>query len=433
MTIEVTGFKSREENMKNRISVVFLFVLFLSTLLSANIYKTGHFNIYSDLHPEYVKCIQANSEAYYKNLLKRKYFDSGWEDRPLKIYLCRKQSQARKMLKAREYENLDQYYDPNAPAIYAFCINDKDEHIGWNMLFEQIIHHFMHINSQKGPDWFKEELATFFTTCTAIVDDEIRFTAPPPQGQMQLIENFNTEGIGDSVKKLYLRSSRQYEQWTIARPFTQTFFYWLCQENYFEEYIQQIHEQEYKIGVLEEVIDERYGDIKLMLSDFMEEHCTAAARLEKALETTNLKEKEKVLIEALQSSPHYKRILFELAKCRYHRGDHEKCLEDLDEILSQPECYEYRNAARLAGDAYYDQENYNRAIEHYLLAWNKSGFYERKYRVPYRIANCYYYLDDTAKACQWYQVFLEKKWCKDEMLACSNYAKKYIDKNLLVN
>jgi cyclophilin family peptidyl-prolyl cis-trans isomerase len=117
--------------------------------------------------------------------------------------------------------------------------------------------------------------------------------------------------------------------------------------------------------------------------------------------------------------------LFELAKLSYNAGNYEKTRQYLTQILSNPDCAQFRAAEEMAADIYYSQKNYSAALTHYLAAWDYSKYYEYKYKIAYKAANCYYKLNDPNNTQRWYKKFLDYDWQPEKNKAQVEYARKY--------
>ncbi|MEE9370315.1 MAG: hypothetical protein V3W45_02485, partial [Sedimentisphaerales bacterium] len=104
--------------MKKQVLLCFYCVFMLVTRAPASDYECEHFTINSDLDPRFVQFIEANAEAYFKNL-KSLYFLRSWQE-PLLIYYSKTQSNTRELLSKHGHKAEVDYgrYIYKVPAIY---------------------------------------------------------------------------------------------------------------------------------------------------------------------------------------------------------------------------------------------------------------------------------------------------------------------------
>jgi tetratricopeptide (TPR) repeat protein len=143
-------------------------------------------------------------------------------------------------------------------------------------------------------------------------------------------------------------------------------------------------------------------------------------------QTEDQAQKIQAFLKALELKPDYHTARLELAECYCRSKDYEKCRENLKQILDDPESIEYRQAAGLMANTYYNEKDYPKALEYYNKAWEYSDCYEYKYRLAYQIGNCFYYLKDPEGAKQWYKKFLDCNWEPEKMKTSVDYARKYL-------
>ena len=411
--------------MKKIILLCFCCVFILVTRSPASDYQCEHFIIDSNLEPGYVQFIQANAEAYFKNL-KSLYFLRSWRE-PLLIYYSRTQSDTRELLSKHGHKAEVDYgrYIYKVPAIYTHQFMDSGEHTGWGTLFHEITHHFIQLNYDKPPAWFDEGLASFLGEQTQIVNKRITVGRPNPRRE-QILRDKIEEGLRPNIKRLFSTSNEQFDNWDLGRHFARAFFCWLHENGYLKDYLRNVRKKGYELSVLEETVSQTYGKINVEFSRFIKQHCYAGAYLQDSRQAEDQTQREQTLLKALELKPDYKAAQLELAKCCYHTKNYEKSRENLEQILDDPECIEYRQAVTLLASTYYAQKNYSKALKHYKIGWKYSDYYEYKYRLAYKIGNCYHHLKNYERAKIWYKKFLDCRWEPESMKAQADYALKYI-------
>lgn len=379
----------------------------------AETYKSDHFVIHSSLDSRYIDFVEASAEAYYSSLVGT-LFSNGW-DGQLSIYFSETQSASQKLSDEKK----------GTVAVFASRLNQDDESAGMAGLFRQIARQLIEVNFEGAPKWFKGGLACCLSEEAKIVKGELVLGGPNPKPQ-QLFKPEIEGDIGANIKRMFSSSDEEFTKWGDGCEFVRAFFYWLADSDKLEAYVKIAQGEGYSFPVLRTAIEKTYGRIKVELSDFISNDCYAQACFEDAMATSNGADKEHSFLRALEIKPDYQPAKLELAKYYYYNKDYAKCRENLELILKGSESVESRGAARLMGDTYYEEKDYTGAIKYYEKAWKYSDYYAYKYRVAYRIGNCYYYLDQIRNASRWYQKFVEARWSSSDMKACSQYAKAYV-------
>lgn len=422
--------------MKKQVFLCFCCVLLVCTSAFAEDRKSKHFIIKSDLDPRYVQFVQANAEAYYENL-KERYFQTGRE-KALIIYYSETESETRLLSGEHGYQDeaKNGCYVAGVPAVYVHRLSNEGQVIGWGALFGEITHHFIQLNFQDAPEWFNEGFACFFGEQGHIVNGKLIIGGLNSE-HLEILKDRMDEGRKWNIRALFSARAEQFYNSNEGRAFTRAFFNWLYETGQLERYLRNVQDKGYELSVLEETVSKAFGRINVELSRFIEKHCYAGAYLEDGRQAGDDARKKESFLKALELKPDYREAQMELAKCCYRSKDYEKCREYLAQILDEPrlnilgldepESVEYRRAAGLMGDACYKEKNYSEALGYYNKAWEYSDYYEYKYRLPYRIANCYHYLEDPKSARQWYKEFLDCKWEPESMKAQADYARKYIE------
>ena len=411
--------------MRKQIFLCFCYILLLITNAFAENCQSDHFIISGDLDPRYMQFVQANAEAYYRNSQGR-YFKTGWQ-KPLTIYYSRTQADTQQLLDKNGHKIKVDYgfYESSAPAVYTHQFMNNGELNGWGTLFHEITHHLVQQNYRDCPEWFNEGLACFLGEQTRIVKGKLTIGGPNPWRE-QLLRNEIEQGRRPNIKRLFSSSTEQFNEWDLGCHFARALFYWLHETGQLEQYLKTVREKGYELSVFEETVSEPYVKINAELSKFIKKDCYAGAYLKDGRQTEDQAQKIQAFLKALELKPDYQTARLELAECYFRSNDSEKCRDNLKQILDDPESIEYRQAAGLMANTYYNQKDYPKALEYYNKAWEYSDDYEYKYRLAYQIGNCCYHLEDTEGAKQWYKKFLDCKWEKDTMKTAVDYAHKYL-------
>jgi len=389
------------------------------------VYQSEHFIIYSDMNPSYVRMAQANAEAFYDNLA-GKYFKGGWTE-PLTIYCCEDQDQADRFLVANGHKDgAEGYYAALVPAVYAYHFDSGGNAVGWFGLFHGIASHLIEVNSQKGSELFKKELVYFLAAQSKIVKGGLFFEEPDLGGLRVSDENIE-DMVGNCLRALFAAAGAQSVGADAMRAFTPSFFCWLDDKGILKNYLYRVYKKDYKLAILEQTAQLRYGQIKEELASEIRQNKTACDYLDQSRYSSDAKEAEETVLMALRLRPDSYRTQLEVASFYYDRGNYKRCREMLKPIMVGAANDYSRSAARLAGDSCYKEKDYKAAMEHYETAWEYSDYYEYKYRLAYRMANCCHYLENTTKAKRWYESFLAERWEQDQMQAGAEYAAKYLE------
>jgi len=412
--------------MKKHILLFLCFIFLLDTRAFAGKYESKDFIIYSDLNPRYVQFVEENAKAY-QQCLQGQYFRKSWE-KPLTIYYCESESEAKQLLIQHGHKDgtVNCNYIADIPAIYAYRVSNDGQICGWGNMFHEITHYFVDQNFEKAPEWLSEGLSSFLGEQGEIVNGKL-IVGEPKSRCTQMLKDKIDEGLKLSIKHLLSTSKEQLYEWSIGRQFSQMLFYWLYENGELEKYLENLQKNVYGPEVLEETVSKSSSRINNELLKFIKKYCDVCTYLQDGLQTKDLAAKKHAFNKALELKPDCLTAQLELAKCYYQGKDYEKCLDNLKRILEHPKTIEYRRAAWLSGDSYYDMKKYKRALEYYNKAWEYSELYEYKYRLAYRIGNCCYYLKDLGGAKQWYEKFLACKWDGDTWGKQVEYAKKYIE------
>jgi len=422
--------------MKKRVLPCLCWAFLLFTAVSAQAPQSRHFTIYSDMDTRYMRFVQSNAEAYYKNLAER-YFERDWlnpsvnfyadaDQKPLIIHYSKTQADTQKLFNEHGHK-IDSgygYYASSIPAIYAHQFMNNGQRSGFGTLFRGITYHFIALNYSDPPAWFNEGLGSFLGGQTQIVRGELTVTGPNPH-RGQVLRDKIEKGVRPNVKFLLSTSTRQFYNWSVGRHFAEALFYWLHESGQLERYLSNVRANGFEVSVLEETLSMPREKINVEFLKFIKKSCYAGAYLQDGRQSEDTAVKEQAFLKVLEIKPDYDAAKLELAKCYCRGKDYEKCRQYLKQIMGDPKSSEYRQGAKLMGDTYYDQKDYSKALEYYNRAWAYSNYYEYKYRLAYKIANCYYYTEDSYNAKQWYKKFLDGRWEPESMKDCADYARKY--------
>jgi tetratricopeptide (TPR) repeat protein len=409
-----------------RIHVILCFGWLLLSFRSgfAETYKSDHFTIHSDLDPRYVQFIQANAEAYYKNIVGQ-YFQTGG-GKPLTIYYSKTQSETFQLLRKHGHktEAHSSYYVPNEAAIYTHRLTNEGVILEIGTLFHEITHHFVSSNFKDPPAWFNEGLACFLGDETRIVKGGIKVGEPSPKREEELKER-TEKGIKPNLKRLFPMTQKQLYDWPIGYNFSRALFYWLYENRKLEEYLQNVQKDGYELWVLEQTVHKSVNEINKELLAFIQKDCYAGAYLRQGWRSRNEAQKREAFLKALQLKPNYRKAKLELALCFYRSGDYKQCRSWLRDILQFPESSEYRDATEYMGHSYYKEGNYTEALEYYQKSLEYSDYYEYKYNLYYGIACCHHNMKDYTKAKKFYKMYLDNNWESEKYPKEVAYAKEY--------
>jgi len=410
--------------VKKHTLLYFGWIFLFSTNALAETYQSKHFVIYSDLDPRYVQFIQVNAEAFYANMEGR-YFRTGWQ-KSLIIYYTKTEADTQKLLVEHGHKGGPGYghYISSTPAIYTHRLMNNGEISGLGTLFHEITHHFIDLNYRNPPAWFNEGLACFLGERVRIVKGKLLVGQPNPWRE-QILRDKIEKGFKPNIERLFSTSTRQFYNWDVGYHFARAFFYWLHENGQLEHYLENVQKKGYKLSVLEETLSLSYGRINGELLKFIRKDCYAGAYLKDGQQDEDNTRKKELFLKALELKPDYEIAQRELALCYCRDKDYEKCKEYLQKILNDPNSIEYHDAAELMGYCYYTKKNYTQALEYYQKALEYSDYYEYKFELYYRMANCHHYLEDYSTAKQFHKMFLDGNWEPEKYEKKVAYAKEY--------
>lgn len=412
--------------MKKLVGLFLYFAFLPSSFVSAENYTGANFTLTTDLDSRYAGLIVANVNAFYAALNKDFSLSPG---KPLRIYYSKTQADTRKLLDEDGYKKVKvecAYLSPESSAVYAHQFLNDGQFCGIDSLFHEIALSIVADNFQNCPPWFCRGFASFLAEQRYIVKDAL--TAPRPNPwRDQVLRDKIEKAIRPSIKRLFVNSdTERFANWDIGPHFARTIFCWLAETDDLKKYLDNVRSQGYGLSVLEGTLDKPSEKINLELIKFIKKYSYAGASLKDGLDASSPAQKEQAFLKALELKPNYSAALFELAKLSYKQKNYEKCRQYLSQILTDFFCAEYRDAEELTADICYSVEkNYSAALTHYLAAWQYSDFYDYKYRTAYKIANCYYKINDPNNTQQWYTKFLDYNWQPEKTKSQVEYAKKY--------
>lgn len=398
--------------------------LLLFTGAFAKEYRSEHFVIHSDLDARYVHFVQANAEAYYRNMVGQ-YFRTGGRN-PITIYYSKTQSDTFKLSHKHGHktEARKSYYIRDESAIYTHRLTKEGKRNEIGTLFHEITHHFVRLNFKDPPIWFNEGLACFFGNETVIVKGKVTLGEPNPRRESKLKERIE-KNVRPDIRRLLSMSQKQLYNWPIGYNFSRALFYWLHESGKLEKYLQNVRKNGYELRVLEQTVNKPVNEINKELLAFIKKHCYAGAYLKDGQRTRDPARKEKAFLKALQLRPYYAKAHLELARCYYRSKDYDAARAHLKRILLDTESIEYRAAAEQIGRSYYKEKDYTQALKYYKIALDYSDYYEYKYELYYWMANCHYYLKDYTTAKKLHKMFLDNNWEPERHPEWVAYAKKY--------
>ena len=405
--------------------VLFLCFIFLPiSFVSAENYEGSNFTLTTDLDSHYAKLIVEKIEAFY-TAVGTDFSLSPCQ--PLHIYYSKTQADTQKLLDDYGHKvKVDRaYFSQDASSIYAHQYMDNGQPCDIDAVFPEIAQSIVACHFKNCPPWFCQGLASFLGEKRAVIRKQLTAVEPNPWRDQLLRDKIET-AARPSVKRLFLTSSTErFSSWDIGPHFARALFCWLDETGNLKKYLESVYSQGYELSVLEKTLGKPTEKINLELMKFIKKFCYAGAFLQDGLDANSPAQKEHYFMKALELKPNYSTASFELGKLFYSAGNYEKSRQYLSQVLSNPECASYRDAEELTADICYNEKNYISALAHYLAAWEYSEYYDYKYRTAYKIANCYYKLNDPNNAHQWYTKFLYYNWQPEKTKSQVEYAQKY--------
>lgn len=379
----------------------------------------SRFEIKTELEENHAEMVSEKCEQYYKALFSN-YFERSFSK--LVIHYQKDKDSFRETVYDNhlKMEELPDLYASSIPAAYVSSIKNAEDE-----LLRQVTRHFIEVNLENTPYWFKNELCKFFSENACFKDDEVVFREPNYKYYQPIKKNV-AEGKRLIVKKLFPYSDSTFMNWELGSPFAQTFFYWLSENNYFKIYLKNISEYGYKLETLEKTLGEPFGKINKNLGDYYERDFTEQRRLYEAQKIVDLKERKETLIKLAEDFPYYDKARLELLKTYFRGKDYFKAIEIGESLISDPDSAYYEDALKYTANAYLKNLEYDKALDLYNKLWEERGVCLENYKLAYVIGNCYVYLDDIQQAKKWYEIFLNNRWKKTELEKQAQYAEKFI-------
>ena len=412
--------------MKKYVVWLFCFAMLPISSALAQEYQGNNFTLVTSLDRRYAELIVANVEAFYAITIRQFSLDTG--SQPLSIYYSKTQADTQKLLGDAGYKVKVEYgyFAPQTSAVYVHQFMNNGQACPWTVLFSEISYKLVYSTFKNCPPWFCEGLACFLGEQRTVVNKDLVALGPNPWREQILTDRIE-KGARPNMNRLFSTSATdRFSNWETGSHFAKALFCWLYEIGSLQNYLARVRTDGYDLAVLEKTVDKPHEKINLELLRFIKKNCYAGAYLKDGLDANDVSQKEQAFLKALELRPNYSTALFELAKL-YHKGkNYEKCRVYLSKILSNPDYPDYRDAEELLADTYYNKEkDYSAALTHYQAAWEYSDCYEYKYRTAYKIANCYYKLNDPNDSQQWYAKFLNYNWEPEKMKSQVDYAKKY--------
>jgi len=410
--------------MKKLVGLFLCFVILPLSSVSAENYQSSNFTLTTDLDSHYARLIIKKIEAFYTAVITEFPLNPC---QPLHIYYSKTQADTQNLLDEHGYKvKVDcAYFAPETSSVYAHQYMNDGRPCDIDAVFPEIAHGIVVCNFKNCPPWFCQGLASFLGEERLVIKDRLTSVEPNPWRDKMLRDKID-KTTRPSIKRLFLTSSTErFSNWDIGPHFARAMFCWLNETGNLESYLGSVRVQGYELSALETTLERPAEKINFELMKFIKKYCYAGAFLKDGLDANDPARKEQAFFKALELKPNYSTALFELGKLYYNAGNYEKSRQYLTQVLSNPNCAVYRAAEEMTADIYYSQENYSSALTHYLAAWEYSDYYEYKYKTAYRIANCYYKLNDPNNIQRWYTKFLAYDWQPEKTKLQVEYARKY--------
>ena len=391
---------------------------FTPTVCAEN-YVNGDFTVVTNLGPDFAKIVTQNAKSFCEK--SGQYKLSG----PITIYFSRTQQETENLLEQVGYKGNSEYgyFVPENSTIYAHLSDNEGS--GWSPLFHQLAVKIIEENFADCPQWFSEGLASFLGEQRILLNGQLTAPKLSPCRQKVLKDKIE-KGTKPNIKRLFVLSKEErFNNWDIGTPYAAAFFYWLNDCGSLEKYLHAVKDKGYKIEVLETSLQKQSEKINMELSKYIKKNCYAAAYIKEGLDANDTDSKEKAFAKSLELKPGCTAALLELARLKYQQKNYDNCREYLNQIINTPTSLEYGQAQELMGDIFYYGKDYASALTHFTAAWKAGEFFEYKYRIAYKIANCYNNNSEQAIAAVWYKTFLENDWEPENTKTQTIYAKKF--------
>ncbi|MEN6307594.1 MAG: hypothetical protein ABFD91_07555 [Anaerohalosphaeraceae bacterium] len=400
-------------------------VALFSCSVFAQQYPSLHYVVISDLNTGYVDILTRNMEAFYENMLGG-YFEQGWQQ-PLTIYYFEKQSDTQAYLGGAEkiYYGI---YIPSKNAIFTHRIMDDGSLAGLGTLFHEITHHFVRINYTNPPSWFDEGLTSFLSEQTRIVNGKVSLGHPNPWREQALRDMIESGAAIDVRYYTSLNGEKFYADRKNYHPL-RALFYWMYMNGRLKAYMANVKQQGYALSVLEQTTGKNADQISIELLAFIRKNGYAGAYVQDSLRASNAENKKRLLSAALNLMPDYSRARYDLALLLYREQDYAGCQRELEVVLKDTHCIEYKDASRLMGDYRYKEKNIQQALIHYQNAFNAAAYDEYQYEICYNVAACYMAKGDKEQARVWLKDYLAKNWEPQTTQKSCKSAKDYLEQN----
>ncbi len=389
----------------------------------------GLFTLKTDVDPCQAAYIKQYLSAFI-DVVQQKYLPKDFKS-PLNIYQSPTPDQMNQQITANFDDTRTQlgFYVPSEPTVYTYLVKCHFEPDNFRYdLLPKVVHHMILANDPDAPLWFTEGLSWWLGAQSQLHDDTLLFKNPIPCENTVLKEKIDS-GSRPNIKLLFSAAQNEetFERMDYAKHFSRELIYWLSVNNALESFIKLSLNDGCTLENLEKATGRSWSQINIEMLDFIKRNCPAEAALYKALQTDDLQTKQAYLQTALQYRPHYDLALLETARIALQKRDFEKCLKILEPVLHNPSSGYQRRASVMAAQAMYYSNNYQKALPMYQQAWEYAEHFEYQYRIAYKIANCYFHLEDFENAAQWYKTYLDCKWNEQEMQSCDQYAKKFVE------
>lgn len=417
--------KKKDSSRKIQPARLIPVILLLITVVTAGRSGSDPLDVEGDFGEHVIALARANAITCFKSL-NETYFDLKPET-TLKIYITSTPDQARQLIEYHGHaiEAGEGFYVRSVPAVYV-GIGSDPALISFKPVYKSIAEHLVEQQFSDAPLWFRVGLASSLGDEAVLNAGKMYRGGPCTLGSSVLLSEIEAN-VRLKINRLFVQTDKGFNAWETGPHFARVFFNWLDSKGMLADYVKNVHRKGYALEVLDETTDMPIGKMNMELKRFIESDCRAAAKLFEASEADDFTMREEALKAAIEMKPNYAQARLALGRLYYDNGQHQLCRNYVKPIINQVESVLLLEATRLIAGSYFNERNWNAALEYYDRAWEISEHCFYRYQTAYRIACCHHYLKHYETAVSWYEKFLNFNSQSDINLNAVDYAERYIE------